>query len=97
MVVVRLHQPKARTVRWAVIDNGPGMNEEVIEKLFTPYYTTKRAGTGLGPSRSGISSSTEDVSASRAEWSAAPDSRWPCLGRMVSKTKGELRLLSSAT
>ena len=48
MVVVRLHQPKARTVRWAVIDNGPGMNEEVIEKLFTPYYTTKRAGTGLG-------------------------------------------------
>lgn len=31
-----------------VIDTGPGLTEETREKMFTPYYTTKAAGTGLG-------------------------------------------------
>jgi len=31
-----------------VIDTGPGMPPEVAEKIFQAYYTTKRAGTGLG-------------------------------------------------
>ncbi len=29
-------------------DNGPGIPSEIQEKVFTPYYTTKEAGTGLG-------------------------------------------------
>jgi signal transduction histidine kinase len=29
-------------------DNGPGIAPEIREKIFTPYYTTKEAGTGLG-------------------------------------------------
>ncbi len=29
-------------------DSGPGIPEEIREKIFTPYYTTKEAGTGLG-------------------------------------------------
>ena len=29
-------------------DNGPGIPEQIREKVFTPYYTTKEAGTGLG-------------------------------------------------
>ena len=29
-------------------DNGPGIPENIREKVFTPYYTTKEAGTGLG-------------------------------------------------
>lgn len=29
-------------------DNGPGIPEEIREQIFTPYYTTKEAGTGLG-------------------------------------------------
>jgi nitrogen fixation/metabolism regulation signal transduction histidine kinase len=31
-----------------VADTGPGIPEEVRERLFTPYFTTKTLGTGLG-------------------------------------------------
>ncbi|MFQ5608443.1 MAG: PAS domain-containing sensor histidine kinase, partial [Candidatus Zixiibacteriota bacterium] len=29
-------------------DNGPGITTEAVERLFTPYYTTKESGSGLG-------------------------------------------------
>lgn len=31
-----------------VADNGPGIDEAHIDKIFEPYYTTKATGTGLG-------------------------------------------------
>lgn len=31
-----------------VVDSGPGINEEIIGKVFDPYFTTKDGGTGLG-------------------------------------------------
>jgi two-component system nitrogen regulation sensor histidine kinase NtrY len=31
-----------------ISDTGPGLTPEECERLFTPYYTTKRMGTGLG-------------------------------------------------
>jgi signal transduction histidine kinase len=31
-----------------VVDDGPGIPEEVREKIFDPYVTTKEHGTGLG-------------------------------------------------
>ena len=31
-----------------VTDTGRGMSPDVLESIFTPYFTTKPAGTGLG-------------------------------------------------
>ncbi|MGE4618526.1 MAG: ATP-binding protein [Planctomycetota bacterium] len=36
------------TIQLEVIDDGHGMSEETIAKLFTPYFTTKKSGLGLG-------------------------------------------------
>ena len=35
-------------VRFAIRDVGVGMTEEVMQKLFTPFFTTKSEGMGLG-------------------------------------------------
>ena len=32
----------------SIEDNGPGVKEEDVQKLFTPNFTTKSSGTGLG-------------------------------------------------
>jgi signal transduction histidine kinase len=32
----------------AVADNGPGIPPELREKVFVPFYTTKRQGSGIG-------------------------------------------------
>jgi signal transduction histidine kinase len=40
-------QPDHRVVAY-VQDTGPGIPPEARQKIFTPYYTTKQQGTGLG-------------------------------------------------
>jgi signal transduction histidine kinase len=35
-------------LRLSIKDSGQGINKESIPLVFTPYYTTKEAGTGLG-------------------------------------------------
>lgn len=35
-----------------VIDNGPGIADDVIEQVFVPFYTTRRDGSGIGLSLS---------------------------------------------
>jgi nitrogen fixation/metabolism regulation signal transduction histidine kinase len=36
----------------AVKDNGPGIDPEALEKIFIPFFTTKKAGSGIGLSLS---------------------------------------------
>jgi signal transduction histidine kinase len=36
------------TVRLAVTDTGVGMDEEALDRVFEPYFSTKTTGTGLG-------------------------------------------------
>ncbi len=40
------------TVAIDVIDNGDGINDEVKKKIYIPFFTTKKDGTGLGVSLS---------------------------------------------
>ncbi len=35
-------------LRLVISDNGPGMTEKILEKIFDPYFSTKPAGSGLG-------------------------------------------------
>ena len=37
-----------KNIRIDFEDNGPGIPKEIRDKVFTPYYTTKESGTGLG-------------------------------------------------
>jgi two-component system nitrogen regulation sensor histidine kinase GlnL len=39
---------RARMVAIDIADNGPGIAADVLEHLFTPFFTTKSKGTGLG-------------------------------------------------
>ena len=41
-------QPAGQYAYLEVIDNGCGMNDEIIQKLFDPFYSTKFLGRGLG-------------------------------------------------
>jgi signal transduction histidine kinase len=31
-----------------IADTGPGIDPEILERIFEPYFSTKAAGTGLG-------------------------------------------------
>ncbi len=42
------HDATNGVARIIVADNGPGIPEADREKLFMPYYSTKRRGSGLG-------------------------------------------------
>jgi two-component system nitrogen regulation sensor histidine kinase GlnL len=46
-----LTRPGQTTVSFVVVrisDNGPGISAKILQKIFTPFYTTKSNGSGLG-------------------------------------------------
>jgi two-component system nitrogen regulation sensor histidine kinase NtrY len=40
--------PETRNVRIVITDTGKGLTPDIKEKLFSPYFSTKKDGTGLG-------------------------------------------------
>ncbi|WP_374568683.1 sensor histidine kinase [Ideonella sp.] len=48
VLTLRVTQTHARWVRVSVIDRGPGIAPEVAARLFTPFFTTREEGMGLG-------------------------------------------------
>lgn len=40
--------PTADGVRIRIADNGVGMDQEELRRIFSPYFSTKKSGTGLG-------------------------------------------------
>ena len=48
IVVETKHDPGNGVARILVADNGPGISAADRDKLFMPYYSTKRRGSGLG-------------------------------------------------
>ena len=46
-VIIRI-KDNSETVNFQVEDSGPGIPEDLLEKVFDPLFTTKQVGTGLG-------------------------------------------------
>jgi len=40
--------PAMHNIIIEIIDSGSGMTDETLKKIFTPFFTTKKRGTGLG-------------------------------------------------
>jgi len=47
-IIVRTTQKGTLYVTMAIKDNGPGIDEKIMEHLFEPFYTTKQEGLGMG-------------------------------------------------
>jgi len=47
-IVVYTAREEGDRIRIEIADNGAGMPEETVDKIFTPFFTTKSKGTGLG-------------------------------------------------
>ena len=48
VLTLGVRQQQARWVEFRVADAGPGITADVAAKLFTPFFTTRREGMGLG-------------------------------------------------
>ncbi|MBV6624611.1 MAG: GAF domain-containing protein [Rivularia sp. (in: Bacteria)] len=48
LIIIRTQMVKDNWVSISIIDNGPGIDEQVQQKLYDPFFTTKEAGKGTG-------------------------------------------------
>jgi signal transduction histidine kinase len=47
-LVIRTWRPDDQSVALSVSDNGTGIREEPKDRIFQPFYTTKKEGLGMG-------------------------------------------------
>jgi signal transduction histidine kinase len=47
-LTVRTMRDNEERVRVEICDDGPGISEEIVERIFTPFFTTKPVGEGTG-------------------------------------------------
>lgn len=47
-MVVQIEELRDNTLEITLADNGSGMNEEIRDKIWFPFFTTKGKGTGMG-------------------------------------------------
>jgi len=47
-LMIRTSLTPDQEVELAVVDNGPGLVPEAMQRLFDPFFSTKESGTGLG-------------------------------------------------
>ena len=47
-LLIRVRQSHPRWVTFSVFDHGPGVSAEAAQRLFQPFFTTRREGMGLG-------------------------------------------------
>ena len=48
MLIQTQWRPATQRVRLSVLDHGSGFPENILQRAFEPYVTTKAKGTGLG-------------------------------------------------
>jgi signal transduction histidine kinase len=51
-LLIRASRNDSALVQISVSDNGPGISEEVLERIFLPFYSTKSNNSGIGLSLS---------------------------------------------
>ena len=44
----RINRGDGAWIRVSIADTGPGIPQQILDKIFTPFFTTKAQGTGLG-------------------------------------------------
>lgn len=47
-ISISMEKTVSNSVRISITDNGPGIDPEILQKIFIPFYTTKSKGSGIG-------------------------------------------------
>jgi len=48
VLAARADRVARQRIEWEIRDSGPGVPDEIRDKIFTPFFTTRERGTGLG-------------------------------------------------